>query len=191
MRRLSPAAALRGALLAAASGAGCALFGLRSGPPAVPPLQPLCFFAIADWGGEQLPPYTTPGQLAVARTMDNVSSQAGSHPAFVLAAGDNFYMDGLPGVPPQRALSRACRARNDNARALAAPLPAVETATRVRATFQDVYTAPGLQVPWYVVAGNHDWVGNITGATRGRLAPVLRPLWAHAPRCSPRQLNCA
>jgi hypothetical protein len=34
----------------------------------------------------------------------------------------------------------------------------------VRATFQDVYTAPGLQVPWYVVAGNHDWVGNITGA---------------------------
>jgi len=107
MRRLSPAAALRGAVLAAASGAGCALFGLRSGPPAVPPLQPLCFFAIADWGGEQLPPYTTPGQLAVASTMGTVAASAGSHPAFVLAAGDNFYMDGLAGAHALAALAAA------------------------------------------------------------------------------------
>ena len=113
MRRLSPAAALRGAVLAAASGAACALFGRRSAPPAVPPLQPLCFFAIADWGGEQLPPYTTPGPLAGASAMGEISSQAGSHPAFVLAAGDNFYMDGLSGK--QRVLSPACLARAERA----------------------------------------------------------------------------
>jgi hypothetical protein len=35
----------------------------------------------------------------------------------------------------------------------------------VAATFQEVYTAPGLQVPWYFVAGNHDWVGDVQGAS--------------------------
>jgi hypothetical protein len=99
MPRPSAAAALRGAVLAAACGGGSAWFGTSAAPKeAVPVMQPLCFFALADWGGEQLPPYTTPGQLAAASTMATVSAQAGSHPAFVLAAGDNYYMDGLPGA---------------------------------------------------------------------------------------------
>jgi hypothetical protein len=108
MPRPSAAAALRGAVLAAACGGGSAWFGTSAAPKeAVPVMQPLCFFALADWGGEQLPPYTTPGQLAVASTMATVSAQAGSHPAFVLAAGDNWYMDGLPGNFPRPAFAAA------------------------------------------------------------------------------------
>ena len=72
----------------------------------------------------------------------------------------------------------------------AAPLPAAETATRVRATFQDVYTAPGLQVPWYVVAGNHDWVGNITGVYGNRHDTYPFVPLAHAPRRASRQPSC-
>ena len=62
------------------------------------PPKPLVFFALADWGGEEVAPYTTPGQLAASHAMGNVSATAGSHPSFVLAAGDNFYMEGLPGA---------------------------------------------------------------------------------------------
>lgn len=35
---------------------------------------------------------------------------------------------------------------------------------RMAATFQNVYTADGLQVPWFVTGGPPDWEGNITGA---------------------------
>ena len=27
----------------------------------------------------------------------------------------------------------------------------------------DVYTSKSLQIPWYVIAGNHDHYGNVTG----------------------------
>jgi hypothetical protein len=106
MRRHGAPHALRGALAAALAAAACAL-RLGSVPPTVPPPQPLVFFATADWGGEQEAPYVTPGQLGVASAMGTVSAQAGSHPSFVLAAGDNFYMDGLAGAP--RAAGRAAR----------------------------------------------------------------------------------
>jgi hypothetical protein len=35
------------------------------------------------------------------------------------------------------------------------------------ATFQNVYTADGLQVPWFVTSGTPDWAGNVTGASPG------------------------
>lgn len=72
------------------------------------------FFGIADWGGQQLPPYTTPGQLAVADMMGVVAAESGNHPAFVIAAGDNFYMDGLPGafLVLENRICDACGLRN-------------------------------------------------------------------------------
>ena len=66
-------------------------------PPATSGAQPLTFFGIADWGGQNAPPYVTEGQLEVAEAMGTVAGASGDHPMFVLGAGDNFYMDGLPG----------------------------------------------------------------------------------------------
>jgi hypothetical protein len=104
-RRAAPLAAL---LL---SGGGAAAAGLLKAESAsVAPPQPLVFFATADWGGEQAAPFTTPGQLAVAAAMGTLAAEAGSHPSFMLAAGDNFYMDGLPGAsraPPGKAVQCA------------------------------------------------------------------------------------
>lgn len=93
----------------------------------------------------QAAPYTTPGQLAAAAAMGTISAASGSHPAFVLAAGDNFYM----------VRSEACQCVRTQCLqdGLPAPLPNAVTATRVAATFQDVYTAAELQVPWYFVGG--------------------------------------
>lgn len=52
--------------------------------------------------------------------------------AFVISTGDNFYRHGVDSVDdPQW-----------------------------RATFEDVYAAPSLQTPWYVVLGNHDYQGS-------------------------------
>ena len=52
--------------------------------------------------------------------------------AFVVSVGDNFYEDGVTGVDDPK----------------------------WRTSFEDVYSAPSLQVPWYVALGNHDYHGN-------------------------------
>lgn len=51
---------------------------------------------------------------------------------FVISVGDNFYDDGVTSVSD----------------------PAWKT------SFEDVYDAPSLQVPWHVILGNHDYRGN-------------------------------
>ena len=51
---------------------------------------------------------------------------------FTISTGDNFYSDGVQSIAdPKWDLS-----------------------------FEDIYTAPVLQRPWYAVLGNHDWQGN-------------------------------
>lgn len=89
--------------------------------------------AVGDWGGIPFPPYSTPAQRGVASGMGVVGERIGA--TAVLGLGDNFYFSGIRGD---------------------------ETADRFEQTWNSVYTAPSLQVPWYNIAGNHDHYGNVT-----------------------------
>lgn len=70
-----------------------------------------------------------PSQRAVAESMGRAASQIGSR--FVISAGDNFYPAGVQSVRDPH----------------------------WKRSFEDVYTAPALQTPWYVALGNHDYRG--------------------------------
>jgi acid phosphatase len=68
-------------------------------------------------------------QRDVAMQMGLAGASTGSR--FVLSVGDNFYEDGVQSAAdPQW-----------------------------RTSFEDIYTAGSLQVPWYVALGNHDYRG--------------------------------
>jgi acid phosphatase len=69
-------------------------------------------------------------QQDVADKMGETAAQIRSR--FIVSVGDNFYEDGVASVDD----------------------PAWKT------SFEDVYTAPSLQVPWYVALGNHDYHRN-------------------------------
>jgi len=69
-------------------------------------------------------------QLSVAEQMGR--SAAADHAQFIIALGDNFYNDGVESVESRQWTT----------------------------SFEDIYTAPSLQVPWYVALGNHDYRGN-------------------------------
>lgn len=66
-------------------------------------------------------------QLSVAEQMGKTA--AADHSQFVISLGDNFYSDGVASVE----------------------------ARQWTTSFEEVYTAPSLQVPWYVALGNHDY----------------------------------
>ncbi|XP_061087366.1 tartrate-resistant acid phosphatase type 5a [Conger conger] len=89
------------------------------------------FLAVGDWGGLPFPPYITPIEKATAREMGKVAQQLGAD--FVLALGDNFYYKGVDSVHDPR----------------------------FQDTFENIFTADSLNIPWYVVAGNHDHAGNV------------------------------
>lgn len=92
------------------------------------------FLAIGDWGGREIWPYETFGQATTSKGMSSVAASAQS--SFVLALGDNFYSHGI--------------ATNEDDQ-------------RFVTTFEKVYHQANLQnIPWYVTAGNHDHLGNIT-----------------------------
>ena len=92
----------------------------------------LNFLAIGDWGGAPAPAYHTPGQRQAAEGMGKVAAELNAQ--FVLALGDNFYFSGV-----------------ENAES-----------ARFEHTWDKVYSAQSLQVPWYVIAGNHDHKGNVS-----------------------------
>jgi len=91
------------------------------------------FLILGDWGGMPYPFYTTDLQRTVAGSMGKTAATFGA--SFVVALGDNFYFTGVEN----------------------------EDSTRFIKTFEDVYTSSSLQIPWYVIAGNHDHYGNVTG----------------------------
>jgi len=97
-------------------------------------LSDLSFLSMGDWGGQDGEPYYTGGQKASADVgMPLIASQLDAK--FVLALGDNFYGSGIHGD---------------------------ENDARFHETFEDVYSNKSLQIPFYVVAGNHDHMHNVT-----------------------------
>lgn len=72
-----------------------------------------------------------PIQLAVANEL-SLWAQS-NNAAFIISTGDNFYENGVQSTSDYQ----------------------------WQKTFENVYTAPSLRVPWYVVLGNHDYHGNV------------------------------
>lgn len=70
-----------------------------------------------------------PDQMEVAQQMAIACKQAGA--SFIVAVGDNFYERGVTSLDDDH----------------------------WQRSFEKVYSAPSLQVPWYVILGNHDYVG--------------------------------
>jgi len=94
----------------------------------------LSFLSMGDWGGQDGEPYYTGGQKASADVgMPLIAKELDAK--FVLALGDNFYGSGINGD---------------------------ENNARFHETFEDVYSNKSLQIPFYVVAGNHDHMHNVT-----------------------------
>jgi tartrate-resistant acid phosphatase type 5 len=66
-------------------------------------------------------------QMEVAEQMGKAAKNINAK--FVIAVGDNFYESGVAGVEDKH----------------------------WKQSFENVYTAPSLQVPWYAILGNHDY----------------------------------
>jgi acid phosphatase len=69
-------------------------------------------------------------QVQVAAQMAKAAKDADAR--FVISVGDNFYENGVTSTEDEH----------------------------WRNSFEDVYGAPSLQVPWHVILGNHDYYGN-------------------------------
>lgn len=73
------------------------------------------------------------GSRAQRQVADAMAAWAEAHPPrFVVSVGDNFYEDGVDSVIDPK----------------------------WKASFEDVYAAKSLQVPWLAALGNHDYRGN-------------------------------
>ena len=137
----------------------------QSAPPQTPPvtagapLLPLTFMALGDWGGGPLwwQNYTTPEQHLCAAGMGAFAASP-AQPSFTLALGDNFYATGLCNNRTLAPYNNTCPNATD---------PRAGTAEDVRfeLTYESVYDAPALRaLPFYVVAGNHDALGNVSAS---------------------------
>lgn len=91
------------------------------------------FLVIGDWGRGPEDAKRHAAQQQVADAMGKTTSER--HPAAVICLGDNFYPDG----------------------AATADSPLFDLA------FEKVYTAPSLQVPFWVLLGNHDYHKSVQG----------------------------
>jgi tartrate-resistant acid phosphatase type 5 len=70
-------------------------------------------------------------QTAVATQMAKAAARL--HAAFVVSVGDNFYEEGVQ----------------------------KPTDDQFTSSFENIYKAQSLQIPWYVAIGNHDYHGNV------------------------------
>ncbi|XP_067950931.1 tartrate-resistant acid phosphatase type 5-like [Watersipora subatra] len=90
------------------------------------------FLVLGDWGGLPISPYRTAIEKNVATGMNIIAGERKTQ--FQVALGDNFYFSGVANVDDKR----------------------------FQETFERVFTGENLQTPWYFVAGNHDWNGNVS-----------------------------
>jgi len=90
------------------------------------------FMGLGDWGGDDKYPYYTQAQKTAAAGMAKIAASLDAQ--FVVAAGDNFYHQGVKNVEDQR----------------------------FQTTFEEIYNGQALEVPWYVTSGNHDHYGNVS-----------------------------
>ncbi|KAH9523716.1 Tartrate-resistant acid phosphatase type 5 [Bulinus truncatus] len=95
-------------------------------------VESLRFLVIGDMGGIDTYPYSTYYERSTAAEMGKIGDIYS--PQFVIELGDNFYYKGVTSLDD----------------------------IRFKATFENVYTAKSLQIPWYLIAGNHDHSGNVT-----------------------------
>lgn len=93
----------------------------------------ISFLVLGDWGGFNYHPYVTPGQKKTSVGMNTVAKEMNIDG--ILALGDNFYHEGVEN----------------------------EASSRFLDTWANVYTGEALQKDWFVIAGNHDHYGNVTG----------------------------
>ena len=102
-------------------------------PPAPDPSTTYNFLGLADWGSSTATAIN-PWQKAVADGMGTVAQEINAAAVFCL--GDNFY-GASAADPPSEA--------------------------RIKGTFEDVYNATSLKsIPFWAIAGNHDWGGNVS-----------------------------
>ena len=87
----------------------------------------MVFLSMGDWGGASDDKPTTASEVSNGHGMDAAVAKLGK-PRFVMAVGDNFYGSGIQGT---------------------------EYSPRFQTTFEQAFPEESLQVPWYVVAGNH------------------------------------
>eukprot|EP01083_Nonionella_stella_P310651 1104655_1 len=93
----------------------------------------LNFIIMGDWGGDNRWPFTTPIQLSTRDIMDRVASK--HHITAVITLGDNYYKRGVKN----------------------------EYDPRFQQTFERIYNTSNLiDIPWYAIAGDHDWKGNVS-----------------------------
>ena len=123
------------------------------------PSLPLTFMALGDWGGGPLwfQNYTTPEQRLCADGMGAFAA-SGAGPAFTLALGDNFYALGLCNNHTLAPYNNTCPNATD-------PRAGTSEDVRFELTYESVYNAPALRMlPFYVIAGNHDALGNVSAS---------------------------
>ncbi|KAL6730314.1 hypothetical protein Aduo_001295 [Ancylostoma duodenale] len=96
------------------------------------PTDTLRLFLVGDTGGLPIYPYYSYAQKKVAKSMENMALE--KKVQMVLNVGDNIYYTGASN----------------------------EYDSRFRTSFEDIYDGNGLDVPWYMIAGNHDHFGNVS-----------------------------